>query len=288
MTTTTLQKRDEKVQATLNQLEHGISELLESGKWAQYLNLQSKFHYYSYRNTILILLQCPDATRVAGFSTWKMLDRSVNKGEKGIAILAPLVRRLEESTDSETTHALIGFKTVYVFDVSQTDGEPMPQICPSLHGDDLGLYDRLETFVREDLNIPVETISLSGMYGYCQYHPYTHQPIQIAIDPSHAPLQRFKTLVHETAHALMHSHDEYRGHGQKSLRELEAESVAYCVCQYFGLETCEQSFEYITAMTRSEDTLSQLKIAGERIQKAVTRIIKAMDNAPAEATQLAA
>ncbi|AFY71461.1 protein of unknown function DUF955 [Thalassoporum mexicanum PCC 7367] len=258
----------------LTKLELGIQELLKSGDWQKYLRTQSRFHNYSFNNCMLIMAQCPHATRVAGFSKWKQLSRRVKKGEKGIRILAPIVRKLDDDLGDPdaNTRTLVGFRTVSVFDISQTEGEDLPQVDTSLSGGDLGLWEALESFsINNGVPVHLEA-SLSGARGYCQYDD-TGKPIKIAVDPMLSPLHKAKTLAHEIGHSLLHSCTEYLGHSTRSEKELEAESVAFVVLDHFGLDTSNYSFSYICSWQQGEDAIANLKASGQRIQQAASQII---------------
>ena len=143
----------------LERLTEGITQLTSSERWQDWLNMQSRFHHYSFNNTLLIMMQRPDATRVAGFNAWRKLDRFVRKGEKGIWILAPMVYKTSTGEDGDaddTTKVIRGFKPVPVFDVSQTDGQELPEVCIRLTGDEPGnAYDHLRS-VAHGLGFTVE------------------------------------------------------------------------------------------------------------------------------------
>jgi hypothetical protein len=269
MATATQKTTQDKVKASLDRLEKGIEELLQSGKWQDYLRMQSRLHTYSYRNVVLILLQSPEAVQVAGFNTWKGLNRFVKKGEKGIGILAPLIRKSEEN---EGEKILFGFKTVNVFDISQTEGEPLPSVCSQLTGNDPELLQQLMK-VATDLGIPT-TMKEIEHNGYCRFEG--DRAVEIVINSGLTSLQQCKTLAHELGHAILHSEEDYRKHSQRSLRELEAESVAFCTLNYFEIDTSGYSFGYISEWANQEDAIQQLKSSGEQIQKAVCQILEAL------------
>jgi hypothetical protein len=130
---------EKKQQEALELLEQGIKDLSESGNWEEYLKVQSRFHRYSFRNVIMILSQCPDATHVAGYRAWQDMGRQVRKGEKAIAILAPIIRKVEDEKTGEEVRRMTGVKGSSVFDIAQTEGDELPEICTALKGDDDGL-----------------------------------------------------------------------------------------------------------------------------------------------------
>lgn len=261
-------------QDALTKLESGIQQLLSSSNWQNYLKTQSRFHNYSFNNTVLILMQLPLATRVAGFNTWKQLRRSVNKGEKSISILAPLKykQEVEDPKTGDTTQhfGIRGFKKVSVFDISQTTGEdlPEPPVSP-LHGDDQGLFEQLQHF-SDQRGWLVKLEPLGGANGVCRFGSQT-----ISIDPKLSPLHRAKTLAHEIAHSLLHGDAQYTEH--RGDKELEAESVAFIVLDHFGLDSGDYSFGYVASWQTDKDAVAQLREVGQRIQGAAKQIIDALE-----------
>lgn len=265
----------QKRQDALDKLAQGIKQLLNSGDWQKYLQTQAKFHRYSFNNCVLILMQRPDASQVAGFSTWKQMGRCVKKGEKGISILAPLVRSVQSETDDGSTAAistLSGFRTVSVFDFEQTEGEPLPEVCQSLQGDDQGLFDSLQVFATSK-GIPVNITAIAAN-GICRYSQ--GKPIEIAINDNLTPLHKAKTLAHELAHALLHNPKEYGEH--RGDMELEAESTAYVVLSHFGLDSAAYSLGYVAHWQKAagedlEGTLEQIKASAQVIHQASQEVI---------------
>lgn len=260
---------NDKTKAALERLEAGLQALIESGDWAKYLKLQSQFHRYSFNNTLMIFTQYPEATQVMGFKQWQKVGRQVRKGEKGIAIFAPCKYKREDENGDEK-HYLAGFRVAYVFDISQTDGEDLPQPCKGLQGDDAGLFQRLVDYAQSQ-HIQVETKPLLDCNGFCRFKE--QKASMIAVSGDMAPLQQAKTMAHELGHALLHGETDYRAH--RPTCELEAESVAFVVLSHFGLDTGDYSFGYI-ASWKSEDTIETLKQSGAAIQKAAAQIIDAI------------
>jgi hypothetical protein len=258
----------------LELLEQGIKNLANQDNWLNHLKTQAVFHSYSFNNTCLIINQCPEASSVAGFNAWKKLNRTVKKGEKGIRILAPRVHK--ETEDSEATR--VSFRSVAVFDVSQTEGEPLPKIVNRLEGDDNGVLDALKGFaISKGFNVVEE--DMGETKGSCSYR----SPITITLNPNRSLLQQAKTLAHELGHALLHCGENYTGHDAKSVMELEAESVAFIVLQHFGVDSGDYSFGYISHWVASgsndlEPVIAQLKQSGVKIQKATNEIINAIDS----------
>jgi N-terminal domain of anti-restriction factor ArdC/IrrE N-terminal-like domain len=252
-------------------LEQGIKNLASQDNWLNHLKTQAVFHSYSFNNTCLIINQCPEASSVAGFHAWKKLNRSVKKGEKGIRILAPMVHK-----DAEDPEAVrVSFRSVAVFDVSQTEGEPLPEIATRLEGDDHGVLTALKNLAVSK-GFEVVEANLGETNGRCSYR----SPITITLNPNRSLLQQAKTLAHELGHALLHCGENYTGHDAKSAMELEAESVAFIVLHHFGVDSGNYSFGYISHWVASdtdlEPVIAQLKQSGVKIQKATNEIIGAM------------
>jgi antirestriction protein ArdC len=233
-----LEMTDRGVQELIAALEQGKSEQL-----LEYLAFQARFHQYSFSNCLLIALQKSDATFVAGFQRWRQLGRFVKKGEKGILILAPLVRRQKsaESTSAEASEngrprAVIGFRAAYVFDVSQTDGAELPEFS-SISGDPGERLDHLKELVgARGVELRYEEC-LGGAQGVSQGG-------KIAILLGLSPSEEFAVLVHELAHELLHRTDR-RKETTARVRELEAEAVAFVVTRAAGLDSLVRSSDYI-------------------------------------------
>jgi antirestriction protein ArdC len=251
---TTSKALEELVQA----LESGHSEALTA-----YLKTMSLFSKYSLNNLFLIARQRPDARRVAGFQTWRKLGRYVRKGEKGIAIIAPLVhRKSEEETEApEGERVLAGFKVAHIFSEEQTDGEPLPEIG-SVTGDPGYYLSRLEQFVRHngiELRYSDEIAPARGMA----------EKGKITLLPEQTAAETFATLVHEVAHSELHFGDRRR-ETTKRIRETEAESVAYVVCSAIGLETGTAALDYVGLYGGDSKLLLE---SLQYIQQAANRIL---------------
>lgn len=253
----------------ISRLTDGIARLTTSERWHDWLTVQSQFHQYSFNNTLLIQLQCSTASRVAGFQAWRKLGRNVRKGEKGIWILAPMTRKVSNDDDAvvdDKARVLMGFKPVPVFDIAQTDGEPLPESCCTLlDGDDVtGMYGQLVA-VAQSIGYSVEDAEFTdSRNGDC-----TFSERRIRVRSENAPLQRVKTLAHELAHAMLHEHSTDR-----ALAELEAESVAYVVCANIGVNSDEYSFGYVANWSGGGDeAIAAIKASGSRIQHAADDIL---------------
>lgn len=252
----------------LAKLEEGIEILATSGSWQDYLEVQGRFHRYSFNNVMMILMQMPEASRVAGYGTWKQVGRQVKRGEKGITILAPIIKAVEDDGD-EDGRRFVGCRTVSVFDISQTEGDEIPRLYEKLQGDDLGVFEALRGFAHaQGFKTLLEDCGKSN--GRCRFA----EQIEISVNSSLSPLHQAKTMAHELGHALLHSEQEYREHSLKSEKELEAESVAFVVLNALGLDSGGYSFAYVTGwMDGTDEAIAQLKASANRIQMAAKTIL---------------
>ena len=240
----------------LHKLQEGVKAVFTSDRWREYLALSAKFHRYSYSNAMLILLQRPSATRVAGFTAWRdTFGRTVNRGEKGIAILAPVPYKVEhEKADGEkTTFTKLSFRTVFVFDVSQTSGKELPRLIDELQADVTG-YEDLLGLLKDASPFPVEIREIEGgARGFCNF---AEQKICLKAGMSEA--QTIKTLIHEMAHAQLH--DPRRRDGADKIardrhtEEVEAESIAFVVSNYLGVDSSEYTFGYVAGWSTGKES----------------------------------
>lgn len=250
-----------------------------SQRLLDYLAAMGRFHNYSFGNVLLIAFQRSEATHVAGFNVWKRLGRYVKKGEKGIAILAPLVHQKklfdgEQVPDGEPVkvQVLRGFRVVYVFDVSQTEGKPLPEFA-RVAGDPGVFTDRLKALIaRHRIALSYEPV-LTGALGKSLGG-------EIVLRPDLTPAQEFSVLVHELAHELLHK-GERRKDTTPTIRETEAEAVAYVVSQAIGLDTAGAAADYIQLYAGTTETLAD---SLNHIQRVSAEIIRAVlhDVVPAE------
>lgn len=298
----TSEKPAEKLKEITDRLEQGIAELFDSERYREYLKVMSKFHNYSFNNTLLIAMQKPDASLVAGFSAWKNnFGRNVMKGQKGIKIIAPSpfkIRQEVEKIDPHTQKPIIGkdgkpvteekevkipaYKVVSVFDVSQTEGKELPDIAVDELTGDVDRYKDFFAALEKTSPVPIAFENIGGgSHGY--YHLGDKR---IAINEGMSELQTLKTAIHEIAHAKLHDIDlnapkDEQPRVDRRTREVEAESVAYTVCQHYGLDTSDYSFGYVAGWSSGRE-LSELKSSLETIRSAAAEIINSIDENLAE------
>lgn len=292
----------QKVQEITEKLEQGIKELFESEKYKTYLNTMSKFHNYSFNNTLLIAMQKPDATLVAGFKAWqKNFDRYVKKGEKGIRILAPApykIKEEQEKLDPVTGEIMLdkngmpvteeveikipAFRVVPVFDVSQTDGKELPDIGVNELSGSVEDYEDFMQALTEVSPVPITYEDIEGeAKGY--FHTTDHR---IAIQEGMSQSQTVKTAIHEVAHAKLHDRERNQDidavlDKDRNTKEVEAESVAYTVCQHFGIDTSDYSFGYIAGWSSGRD-MKELKSSLDTIRKTASELITGIEDRLAE------
>ena len=278
----------EQVTEILDQLEKGVEELFESDRFKEYLTCMSKFHNYSFNNTLLIAMQKPDATLIAGFNAWKdKHGRMVKKGEKGIRILAPYKYAVEAQPEHEGDEPKIiertGFKPTYVFDISQTEGKELPSIAVNELSGDVNDYNKLFRALRIICPVPVDFEDIEGgSKGY-----FSDSENSIAIKKGMSQVQTIKTLVHETAHAMLHSSaaEDKDNPVDRRTKEVEAESIAFTVCKRYGLDTEDYSFGYIAGWSSGKDT-KELKASLERIKDTADKMITGIDKSIEKQTLL--
>ena len=299
----TADKPAEKLKEITDRLEQGITELFDSERYKEYLQVMSKFHNYSFNNTLLIAMQKPDASLIAGFSAWKNnFGRNVMRGEKGIRILAPSpykIRQEVEKKDPQTGKTVIGkdgkpvtetkeiqipaYKVVAVFDVSQTEGRELPSLSANELTGDVEKYEDFFAALDKTSPVPMGFEKIEGTaHGY-----YHLEEKRIAIDEGMSELQNLKTAIHEIAHAKLHDIDlnapqeEQPDRPDRRTREVQAESVAYTVCQHYGLDTSDYSFGYVAGWSSGRE-LAELKISLETIRATAAEIINSIDGHFAE------
>ena len=290
-------KSAQQVREITDKLEQGIKELFESERFKEYLRTMSKFYHYSFSNTLLIAMQKPEATYVAGYTSWQRnFDRQVMKGEKGIKILAPAPYKAKEEREkidpstqkpildadgkpvTETVEVMRpAFKVVSVFDISQTDGKELPDIIVDELSGSVENYAAFFEALKQESPVPIAFEDIpGGAKGY-----FSPLESRIAIQEGMSEIQTVKTAIHEIAHAKLHAihPDEKTAPEDKKDRhtkEVEAESVAYTVCQRYGIETSDYSFGYIAGWSSDKET-KELKGSLETIRKTAAEMIDSID-----------
>ena len=293
----------ERLQQITAGIEQGIKELFESEKYMRYLSVMSRFHRYSVNNTMLIYMQKPDATLVAGYNKWKnQFERHVKRGEHGITIIAPtpFKKKIEEQKlDPDTKAPILDaegkavmeereveipmFRPVKVFDVSQTDGKPLPELASTLSGN-VQNYEAFMEALRRSAPVPLSVEPMAAnMDGY-----FSPDRQRIAIRAGMSEVQTVSAAVHEIAHSKLHNYakaqEEAVRAGDKeppkkkdrNTEEVEAESISYAVCQYYGIQTGENSFGYIANWSQGKE-LPELRASLETINKAAGELIADID-----------
>lgn len=288
----------QKVQEITDKLEEGLKELFESEKYKTYLSTMSKFHNYSFNNTLLIAMQKPEATLVAGYKAWqKNFERHVNKGEKAIRILAPAPYKIKEERDKldpvtgemmfdengmpqkeQVEVTIPAFRAVSVFDVSQTDGKPIPELEAQ---ELLSTVEGYEDFVQALMNVAPVPIGFEDIPGDSKGYFRTEEK-RIAVQENMSESQTLKTMVHEVAHSMLHDKEINRDDlmeapaKDRNTKEVEAESVAYTVCQHFGIDTSDYSFGYIVGWSSGKD-MKELKSSLDIIRKTSSELITGIE-----------
>lgn len=286
----------QKVKEITDKLEEGLKELFESEKYKSYLSTMSKFHNYSFNNTLLIAMQKPEATLVAGYKAWqKNFERHVNKGEKAIRILAPAPYKIKEERDKidpvtgemtfdengmpqkeEVEVTIPAFRAVSVFDVSQTDGKPIPKLEAQ---ELLSTVEGYEDFVNAMMFVSPVPIGFEDIPGDSKGYFHTEEK-RIAIQENMSESQTLKTMVHEVAHSMLHNkevnQDILAPAKDRNTKEVEAESVAYTVCQHFGIDTSDYSFGYIAGWSSGKD-MKELKSSLDTIRHTASELITGIE-----------
>ena len=285
----------QRVQELTDKLEQGLQDLFNSDSYRNYLSTMSKFHNYSFNNTLLIAMQKPDATLVAGYKAWqKNFERHVNKGEKAIRILAPAPYKIKEERDKidpvtqellldkdgnpqkeEVEITIPAFRAVSVFDVAQTDGKPIPELAAKELLSDVEGYQDMIRAVEAISPVPIELEEIAGdSKGY-----YDREAKRIAVQENMSESQTLKTMIHEVAHSKLHSKEVEQDEQMKkdrNTKEVEAESIAYTVCQHFGVDTSDYSFGYIAGWSSGRDT-KELRASMDTIRRTASELITGIE-----------
>ena len=285
----------QRVQELTDKLEQGLQDLFNSDSYRNYLSTMSKFHNYSFNNTLLIAMQKPDATLVAGYKAWqKNFERHVNKGGKAIRILAPAPYKIKEERDKidpvtqellldkdgnpqkeEVEITIPAFRAVSVFDVAQTDGKPIPELAAKELLSDVEGYQDMIRAVEAISPVPIELEEIAGdSKGY-----YDREAKRIAVQENMSESQTLKTMIHEVAHSKLHSKEveqDEQMRKDRNTKEVEAESIAYTVCQHFGVDTSDYSFGYIAGWSSGRDT-KELRASMDTIRRTASELITGIE-----------
>ena len=273
----------------MQSLESGVEELFTSNRYQEFLKTMAKFHNYSFNNTMLIAMQRPDATLVTSYKNWQSMGRQVMKGEKGITIIAPAPykKMKEKEILDENQRPIMGtdgkpkteqvevtvphFKAVTVFDIAQTSGEPIQTLAPELLTAAVQDFDSFMQAIQKISPVPIRFDEIDGnANGY-----YHNADKEIVIKKGLSESQTLKTAIHETAHAKLHDREIMESLGvekDRLTKEVEAESVAYCVCSSFGLDTSDYSFPYIAGWSSSRE-MKEMKASMDVIRKTAGEMI---------------
>lgn len=283
---------DERLKELTEKLEQGVSEIFTSGRYAEYLSAMSKFHTYSFGNVMLILMQNPAASCVAGFHTWKKeFGRNVKAHESGLKILAPCPYRRfieQDKLDKDGTPVLdaagkplrertlvqlMRFRIVTVFDISQTEGKELPSIGVSELSGDIAHFEELANAITSVSPVPILYKAPHGAAKGC----FNHVTEEILIRPGMSQKQTVKTMLHEISHATLHRRKKNEPpYKDQHTREVEAESVAYVVCQHFGIDTSDYSFGYVAGWSKGKE-LDELKASLDTIRSCAASLIDAIE-----------
>ena len=285
--------RKAEMEEITSKLEKGVKEIFDGANYQQYLNFCAKLPRYSVNNQILIMMQKPDATMCQSFTNWKEVNRHVRKGEKGIRILAPAPYKMQKEQDKvdasgkavldkdgepvkETVEVTINaFKPVSTFDISQTEGEPVPtpgvdELTGSVEG-----YETLLVAIKEVVPVPINFEQIdSGAKGF-----YHLEENRIVVQVGMSEAQTVKTLLHEASHQALHSKeamDSSEEKKSKNQKETEAESVAYVVCQHYGIDTSDYSFPYVATWSADKE-VPELKASLDTIRRTASALIVKID-----------
>lgn len=258
-----------------DQLQGAFQAMTTGEDWQRMLQVASTFHRYSFNNVMLILMQRPDATRVAGYRAWQQLGRHVRKGETALRIFAPIVRKDaadDDAGDTTEQRRLVGFKAVPVFDVSQTEGDPLPDVeMPRLLNGEApaGLWDALAAQVA-DLGYDLTRADCTPANGMTEWTTRT-----VTVRPDVDDAQAVKTLAHELAHVRLHEPSALPADHHRGRREVEAESVAYIVCHHYGLPTDDYSLPYVAGWSGGDRDI--VRETAERVTACARAVLAGID-----------
>lgn len=291
--------QNDRIKEITDQLEIGIEEIFQSEEYIKWLTVMSRFHNYSLNNTILIAMQKPDATFVAGYTAWqKQFHRHVKQGEKGIRILAPMpykkkvkvkkkdpntgmvLKNPDDTVQTEMKEILYQrFKVVNVFDVSQTEGEKLPTLGINELSGDVDQFNLFFEALKQTCPVPIEFMEIEGTAkGY-----YHQTECRIAIQRGMSQIQTVKTAIHEMVHQRLHAIDPSKSKSERlqeelsrGCKEVQAESIAYTICKHYGINTSDYSFAYIAGWSQGKEA-TELKDSLDVIRRAASEMINDID-----------
>lgn len=258
-------------------LEAGVKEIFESGRFGEYLEFMGRFHEYSAGNCLLIMLQRPDASLVAGYRAWQTkFKRNVKKGEKGIQILAPRVHKVKKAVEDpdgsieEKEITYTTFVSTTVFDISQTEGEELPTLAKKIQGS-VEEFEELKSKLIALAPVPVDFIEIQGSAnGY-----YNIAEKKIAVQTGMSEVQTIKTMIHEISHSMLHGDAGEEEKADRRTKEVQAESVAFTVCSALGLDTSDYSFGYVAGWSSGKD-VRELSASMEVIRRTAQLILEGL------------
>lgn len=278
--TTKSNNKETKIKELFNKIQMGVTNIIESGEYANFLKFSKNFHTYSFNNIVLIYSQMKDATQVAGFKKWQSMGRKLKFGSKGIKIIYPIKQKYEKDTTIEGQNSLLNdnkedkktiveyltYRATYVYDISQTIGQPLPMSNDKLNTNNkVELFDYLKSFSP----FPIKEIDIFGStQGY-----WSPKEKYIALKNDLSIDDKVATLLHELTHAL---YDDFDYKNDRNLSETFVESVAYMVADYFDLDTSMCSFDYIASYTKGD--IKILMELGDKIQKTANKFIKSLED----------
>lgn len=269
--------KKEKLDKALNLLETGVKNVFTSGKFAEYLTFMSRFHDYSFGNQVLIMMQNPEAQYVTGFKAWQKMGRHVKKGEHGISILAPnpikytkMVENEETGEEEEVEFRKMKYRVVTVFGDNQTEGKEMPSITAKLKGN-LDDFEAIKAKLESISPVPVTIGDAHGVNGY-----FSPSEKCIVVQEGMSETQTVKTMVHEIAHSILHCEGGEEEEADRRTKEVQAESVAYVVLNYLGIDSSDYSFGYVAGWSADKD-VKQLKASLDVISRTAKDILDAFE-----------
>ena len=278
----TKEQKEKEVKDAFESINEGVLNVFNSDKYKEFLESMKNFNNYSLNNMLLILFQKPEASMVCSYTKWKELGRQVKKGEKGLSILAPCPHKFQkeiteynengEEVKTQKNIEYLSFTIKKCFDISQTEGDPIPQICNELQGEDVrakAIISTIKDLCDWQINYKNKK-DMGDSFGYCNYLTQ-----EIAIKKGISEIQEAKTLIHEYAHKLLHNSELIKDKSRDN-REIEAESIAFVISDYFGLDTSNYSFEYVASWSQDKSP-EELRLVLNNIQNTALELIEDLE-----------